>query len=136
MKYRIIVSALIEKDGKYLFGKKPKDIGPYPNTYHLLGGGVNPEEESLEEAVQREIREEAGITLKNIQRMSFDEEYAQNKHREVVHYLFHVYKAEYASGELLPGDDIEELIWLSREDIKTVPLPTPSEKFFTELGWI
>ncbi len=135
MKYRVIVSAIIEKEGKYLFGKKPKDVGPYPNTCHLLGGGVNPEEESLEEALRREIREEAGITLKNIERLSFDEGYAQNKYGEDVHYLFHVYKAEYESGEVTPGDDIAELMWLSKEDIKTAPFPTPSEKLFTELGW-
>lgn len=135
MKSRIIVSAIIERDGKYLFGKKPKDVGPYPNTYHLLGGGVNAEEESLEEGLIREIKEEAGIGLTHITRLSFDEGYATNKHGEEVHYLFHVYTATYANGEEKPGDDIAELVWLTKEDIKKVPLPEPSEKLFKELGW-
>ncbi len=54
MKTRVIVSAVIEKDQDLLFGKKKKDIGPYPNTWHLIGGGVN-EGESLTDAIKREI---------------------------------------------------------------------------------
>lgn len=54
MNHRIIVSAIIEHNGKYLFGRKPKDIGPYPNTWRLLGGGVSIQEETLLDAIRRE----------------------------------------------------------------------------------
>ncbi|HSX08713.1 MAG TPA: hypothetical protein VLF93_01000 [Candidatus Saccharimonadales bacterium] len=37
MKARVIVTTLIEKEGKILLGKKLKDVGPYPNTWHLPG---------------------------------------------------------------------------------------------------
>lgn len=136
MKYRIIVSAIIEKDGSYLFGKKPKDIGPYPNTYHLLGGGIDPENESLVEGLEREIREEPGIILTDITPLSFAEADSVNKEGEVVHYFFHVFMTSYVSGELIPGDDIAELIWVKKEDIASIPLPEPSQKVFNELGWI
>lgn len=135
MKARIVVAAIIEKDGKYLFGKKPKDVGPYPNTLHLLGGGVDIENESMEEAIKREVQEEGNITVKIVERVSFDEAYAKNKHNEDVHYIFHVYMTVYTGGEAKPGDDITELVWLSKEAIKTAPLSTPSIKLFTELGW-
>lgn len=136
MKYRIIVSAIIEKEGSYLFGKKPKDVGPYPNTYHLLGGGIDPENESLVVGLQREIKEEAGITLTDITPFSFAEADSVNKLGEDVHYFFHVFLTKYDSGELTPGDDIGELIWVKKEDIKKIPLPEPSQKVFTQLGFL
>lgn len=136
MKSRIIVSAIIEHNGKYLLGRKPKDIGPYPNTWHLLGGGVDIEKETLLQAIKREVKEEANIEITNIEPISFDEEDGVNKHNENIHYIFHVYKANYASLELKPNDDIEILQWFSKEEIKTIPLPTPSIKLFKKIGII
>lgn len=136
MKYRIIVSAIIEKEGSYLFGKKPKDIGPYPNTYHLLGGGIDPENESLLQGLEREVREEAGVTLTQITPLSFAEVDSVNKQGEDVHYFFHVFMTHFAGGELIPGDDIMQLIWVKKKDIATIPLPEPSQNVFKQLGWI
>lgn len=99
MKSRVIVSAIIEKDGKILLGQKPQNVGPYPNTWHLPGGGASLGEESLEEALQREIKEEVGITVKDITRIGFDEDYERDKHGEMTHYIFLVYEAQYASGK-------------------------------------
>ena len=41
MNCRVVVSAVIEKGSAVLLGRKPKDFGPYPNTWHLPGGGLN-----------------------------------------------------------------------------------------------
>lgn len=63
MKARVVVSVIIEKDGKVLLGRKADGVGPYPDTWRLIGGGVNLEEESVLDALKRETREEAGIDL-------------------------------------------------------------------------
>src|ERR1700733_1269613 len=92
MKARVIVTTLIEKNGEILLGQKPKDIGPYPNTWHLPGGGVNIETESLEDAVKREVKEETGLDVLKMERVSFDEDYEPDKHGEMTHYVFLVFK--------------------------------------------
>lgn len=39
MEHRIVVSALIKFEDKYLFVKQDKTDGAYPGTLHLPGGG-------------------------------------------------------------------------------------------------
>ncbi len=83
MKYRVIVAAVIEKNGEYLFGKKAAGVGPFPDKWLILGGGVDLENETLEEGLQREIREEAGIEITNIKRVTFYDE-VREKNGEMI----------------------------------------------------
>jgi len=135
MKSRVVVTTLIEKNGKILLGQKPKDVGPYPNTWHLPGGGVNLENESLEDAVRREVKEETGLEITKMERVSFDEDYEPDKRGELTHYLFLVYKVTPKSMDVKAADDIVELQWFKKSEFKKLPLTRPSIKFFKEIGW-
>lgn len=136
MKSRVVVVAVVEKEGKYLVGQKPEGIGPYPNTWHTLGGGVDLENETLEEAVKRETREEAGIEINNIKPIAFDEDNEPDKHGEMTHYVFLSFKADYVLGEIQAGDDMANLIWASREELSKLNLNKPSRKLFKSLNLI
>ncbi|HLD57692.1 MAG TPA: NUDIX domain-containing protein [archaeon] len=136
MECRVIVAAIIEKDGKLLLGQKPNNVGPYPNTWHLLGGGIKLGEESIIDALKREIREEANIEITDIQRVSFDEDYEPNKHGEKTHYIFLVFKAKHKSGDPKASDDITELKWIDKSQLSKIKLARPSIKLFKELGYI
>ncbi|MBI2665343.1 NUDIX domain-containing protein [Candidatus Woesearchaeota archaeon] len=133
METRLIVSAIIERDGKLLFGKKPQNVGPYPNTWHLLGGGVN-SGESITEAIKREVLEESGLVVKDLKQISFDEDYEPNKHGVKTHYIFLVFKANYQSGKLKPKDDIFELKWIEKSALSKVELNRPTIKLFKKLN--
>lgn len=135
METRVIVSAVIEKDGTFLFGRKRKNIGPYPNTCHLIGGGIE-EDESLIAALKREVLEEAGIKIKNIKPIAFDEDYENNKHGQKTHYIFLVFKAVYASGKLKSGDDIVQLEWVPKRSLRKIELNRPSVRLFKSLHLI
>lgn len=139
MKCRVIVAAIIEKDGEFLFGNKAKDEGPYPNTLRLIGGGMNLGDESMIDALKREVREEAGIEITDVERISFDEDYAE-KNGEMFHYIFLIFKAKYLSGQPKPGDDIEKLKWVRKEELKKFVeqgiVAEPSVKLFKEIGLI
>lgn len=134
MKARVIVTTLIERNGKILLGQKPKDIGPYPNTWHLPGGGVNLETESLEEAVSREVKEETGLDIEKLKRVSFDEDYEPDKRGEMTHYIFLVYKVTPKTTTAKAADDIMELQWFKKTELKNIPLTRPSIKLFKEIG--
>ena len=134
MNYRIIVSAVIEKDGAILLGRKRPGIGPYPDAWHLPGGGVNLGEETLVEAVRREVREEAGIEINNIEPLAFDEDDEPDKHGAMTHYVFLVFRARHHSGALRAADDIATLRWVKKEELNNVPLTRPSMKLFRGLG--
>jgi len=135
MKTRVIVSAIIEKNRKFLFGKKPQNIGPYPNTWHLLGGGIK-QGESIIDAVKREVLEESGIEITDIEPISFDEDLEPNKHGIKTHYVFLVFKTKYKSGELKPKDDITELKWIDKTTLKSIELNRPTVKLFKKLKLI
>lgn len=134
MKARVIVTVLIEKNGKILLGKKPDGIGPYPDTWHLPGGGVNLEEESAEDAVRREVKEETGLDIVKIERVSFDEDYEPNKHGELTHYVFLVFRVVPKTTKAMANDDIVTLKWFKKSELKNLPLTRPSTKFFKETG--
>ena len=135
MKTRVIVSAVIEKDDLLLFGKKTADIWPSPNTWHLIGGGVS-EDESLIDAIKREIREESRIEVEIVESIGFDEDHEPNKHGEMTHYIFLVYRARYLSGEPRADDDIVHLEWIPRTRLPEIELNRPSLKLFRKMGYI
>jgi ADP-ribose pyrophosphatase YjhB (NUDIX family) len=135
MKTRLIVSAVIEKNRDLLFGRKKSDVGPYPNTWHLIGGGVD-DGESLVDAIKREIKEETGITVEISRPLGFDEDYEPNKHGEITHYVFLVFLAEYVSGKIKADDDIEKLEWIPKERLADIELNKPTVKLFKKMGYL
>lgn len=136
MKARVIAVGLIEYQNKILIGRKPKDIGPYPNTWHIPGGGANLEKEALKDALKREMLEEAGIEIFSIEPIGFDEDYTRNKHNEIVHYVFLQFRAVSKSDKITPGDDMQHLEWAEKEKLAEFEFNQPTEKLFKKLGLI
>jgi ADP-ribose pyrophosphatase YjhB (NUDIX family) len=134
MKSRVAASAIIQKGDYFLFGRKLKDIGPYPNKWLIIGGGVNLGSETIQEALLREISEEAGIEVTDIKEVSFDEDFTKNKHGEMEHYVFLNYWVKYKSGDAKPDDDIAELKWFHKSEIPKLDLCEPSIKLFKKVG--
>ena len=135
MKTRVIVSAVIERDHDLLFGKKKTNVGPYPNTWHLIGGGVD-DGESLLDAIKREIKEEAGIEVEINRSLGFNEDYEPNKHGEITHYIFLVFLAKYISGEDKADDYIEKIDWIPKNKLSEIELNKPSIKLFKQMGYL
>lgn len=136
MNHRITVVGVITKDNTVLLGRKPKDVGPYPNTWIIPGGGVNFGEETAEEALMREIREEANIEIENIHPLIFIPDVEPNKYGEPTYYVHLVYTASYKSGEVKAQDDVASLAWVSTHDIPKLIIARPSVITFEKLGWL
>ena len=129
MKTRLIVTSFIEKDGKILMGQKPPGVGPYPDVWHNLGGGVELEKETVDEAMKREVKEETNLDVDKLERVGFDEDYTENKHGEMCHYVFLIYKVTPTNMDAKAGDDIIKVKWFEKSEIKNLPLTTPAKKY-------
>ncbi len=66
-KFRTVVKALITYRGEVLIGKKEEEDGhPISGEWHLLGGHLE-HGEQVEEAIEREVKEETGLEVEVFQ---------------------------------------------------------------------
>jgi len=105
----VIVS--VEKDGKLLLARS----GRFPGgMYSVLAGFVEPGE-SLEECLRREIKEEAGIEIKNIR-------YFKSQPWPYPDSLMVAFTAEYAGGELsIDSNELTDAGWYAPEEFPAIP---------------
>ena len=99
----------IEKNDKYLMlyrNKKENDL----NEGKWIGvGGKFEERESPEECLVREVKEETGITVKDIKYLGSD--FVKGKELLMLTYL-----AYYESGEIEKSTEVEGAAWYNIED--------------------
>jgi len=87
-----------------------------PGLYSLIAGFVEAGE-NLEAAAAREVREEVGIEIRDIQ-------YAISQPWPFPHSLMICFTARYASGTVKPdGVEIEDAQWFSRDSLPKLPNP-------------
>ena len=100
------VIMLVKKENKLLLGHN----GRHPNGfYSVLAGFVDPGE-TLEEAVAREVKEEVGLDVKNIT-------YFGSQPWPFPDSLMLGFICDYAGGEIVLEDEIEEADWYTVEQI-------------------
>jgi NAD+ diphosphatase len=102
-----VVIMLAERDGKVLLGRQPQYP---PGRYSALAGFVEPGE-SIEEAVAREIKEEAGLIVERVR-------YVASQPWPFPGQLMIACLAEAAAGEVaLDRNELEDAIWASRSEV-------------------
>ena len=90
-------------------------------------GGKKTTNESIEETVEREIREELGIIVKvGAKLLSFDHAYSHKK----MHFTVHL--CEWESGEPKPLAS-QNLLWVSPDRLFEFPFPTANTKIIFAL---
>lgn len=111
---QVAVGAVVIKDNKVLLVKRKNP--PAQGVWALPGGRVHAGE-SLEEAVEREIREETGIHVQVGSVVHVFDVIERNEDDLSVHYVIIDYRAEYVSGDPRAGDDALEAGWVSKDEI-------------------
>ena len=134
MNRRIIVSTLIKCKDKYLFIKQNKEGGAYQDCLHIVGGGLE-ENETLEEAIKREVMEEVHIELNEVIPFDFDSDILMHK-GEMTQLIFLRFTSEIQEFTGYPDSDAKEIIWLSKDEILNYKHNEPSMRFFKKLGLI
>lgn len=132
MNLRVIVSALVKKDGCYLFLRQNKPGGAYPDTLHIPGGGLETGEDP-DEAVKREILEETDLRVTNLTRFDFDHDIVIYK-GQPTQFIFLRYLCDWEEGVAKAGSDACNIVWLSQEELKESDHNPPSLRLLKRLS--
>lgn len=117
-----IVSAIIQKDNKYLLVKQAK--GLYMEGLWAFPGGKIEKNETPDVAVKREIKEETGldILVNGLIGISI----INNEHplelKEFPYVVVLFYKCKALSDKIIPADDVEEFVWVTLKEMKNYKL--------------
>lgn len=105
------VIVLVTRGREVLLARSPHFT---PGVYSTLAGFVEPGE-SLEECIHREIREEVGVAVTNLQ-------YFGSQSWPFPHSLMIGFHAEYAGGDIIiDGEEIEDAAWFPLAKLPPVP---------------
>jgi mutator protein MutT len=102
-------------EGRVLLSRRAHD--PAAGKWDLPGGFIE-EGEHPRDGVVRELREEAGIALSDVQFLGIWMDSYEYK-RRVVATLNVYYSAGIAKGSPEPADDVAELRWFAPDDVPT-----------------
>ena len=111
------IAAAIVKEGRALVAIRARD--PHKGKVDVPGGFLDVEEQPLE-GLRREVREELGVEID-----VGPEDYVQavaHRYGEEGDWLVSLgFVARLASGEIRPGDDVADVMWVRPEEIEGLP---------------
>jgi ADP-ribose pyrophosphatase len=115
---QVAVGAVVIKNNHVLLVRRGKP--PAQNQWAIPGGAVNLGE-TLQQAAEREILEETGVTVRAGAPLYTFDVIRHDAHRRIqFHYVIIDLLAEYIEGEPVAGDDAKDAQWVSPKQLKTL----------------
>ena len=143
----IVVAIIVSQDRKILMGKKdPKKGGVFTDSWHFPGGGLD-QGETLDLALKREVMEETGIDISPYNPVGFaDKNYGtaektlkKTGERVLCHMEYNYFRVNMEDKissviGLHPVDDLIELRWFDKKDLKQANSVPGSQEFLEKVG--
>ncbi len=135
---RVIVVGLVWNDrDQLLLCRMHPDRGVFPGQWGLPGGGIE-QGERMGDALRRELREELGIEITDIQPAFFkDGSYSKllpNGELQPVYMIFLVYYCRAAGDKILLNEEFSEYRWVSEEDLPGLEMNVETADTLRRLG--
>jgi len=130
---RVAVGAVVIHHHKILLVKRKNDPGK--GLWAIPGGSVKLGE-TLQRAVEREIREETGLIIKAKDPIyTFD--VIERENRKIrFHYVIVDLMADFISGKLQPSDDALDAQWFRPREIQDFEVSERTKDFLRKFGFI
>lgn len=111
----VAVGAVIEDgEGKVLLVKHRPERGGYWRGRWICPGGSLEVGESIEEGIKREVREETQLKIDLVEALTPFERIVRAGDKVQLHVIYIDYKARLLGGELKPGSDVAEALWVDK----------------------
>lgn len=116
---RLAVGAVVVHQNRVLLVRRAK--APAKGLWAIPGGSVRLGE-TLQQAAEREILEETGITIRAGEPLLTFETIRRDPDGRVrFHYVIVDLRAVYVAGELAPADDADDARWFSAAEVAVEP---------------
>lgn len=134
---RVVVNVVIfNSRGEILLVKKKHSL---TNKWETPAGSIEGSE-SLKQTLEREVREEVNLDIKNIRFVSIDEDIQDTLFEEGFvkkwQLIFINYKADVKSGRLKAGDDVKEARWVDSKSLKRYKLSKITRRLLKKVGYL
>jgi len=130
--FEIVITAIIVKDGKYLITRRAKTKKRFPGMWHFVGGHLEtfdyenlPKDTEnywynvLEKTLKREVKEEVGLNIGNIEYVTSLATVHGDKNPSLVISCM----ADWISGEVkLQEGETDDYKWVTLKQAKEYPL--------------
>lgn len=130
--HEVIITAIIQKDGKFLILQRSAAKRRFPNRWTVPGGHLEttdyingPKDTAeywynvLEKALAREVKEEAGLSIRNVRYVTS----LATVHPDGAPSLVISCLADYANGEVkLQPEECQDYAWVSLAEAKNYDL--------------
>ncbi len=133
----IVVGIIRNARGDTLICKKPPDRGVFPGQWGLPGGGIEPGER-MEDALRREMREECGVEIGEIEPLFFTDgqhpkRYPDGNQQEV-YMIFLVFACRAEGDAIRLGEEFSEYAWVKAGALQAFDLNPITADTFKRIG--
>ncbi|ODS37765.1 MAG: hypothetical protein A7315_03730 [Candidatus Altiarchaeales archaeon WOR_SM1_79] len=116
---------ILIKDGKILLGKRKKDR-LYPDIWDIFGGHIEPNE-TKEVTLQRELKEELGIKVKDYEYLESYQDKEPTFGYDYVHHIYLIHSWE-GTPTNKNEDEHESIRWFSKDEAKNLKMHNEVKK--------
>jgi 8-oxo-dGTP pyrophosphatase MutT (NUDIX family) len=118
-KFTVVVSLVIERDGKVLLAKRAPTSGHAPGEWEGISGRLEPGE-SPADAAYREALEETGLTIELVAVLDTFHFFRGSAREDAIGITFH---CRALCGSLQMSDEHDAFAWVGSEDLARFNLP-------------
>ncbi len=120
---------IVNPSNKILLCKSPK----WHDKYVIPGGHIE-KGEKMEDALRREVKEETGLDIFDIELISLQESIYSKTFREDRHFIFIDFLCRTNDSRVVLNDEADEYFWAGLDEITSLDLGGYTRQFFTEFN--